>query len=71
MANRNSNRDALQLYLEEDDMLDLISDEESNKMNEVAALIYSTSHKTSQQVTGFSKASDEVQQYESDTDLEL
>ncbi|CAC5387140.1 unnamed protein product [Mytilus coruscus] len=65
MADSNSDRDELQLHAEEDDILDLMSDDESNKLNEAAALIYTTPHKTK------SKESDELKKHESDEDLEL
>ncbi|CAC5390966.1 unnamed protein product [Mytilus coruscus] len=58
----NSNSDELQLHADEDDMLDLMSDDESNKLNEAAALFHSTLPKTSQQVIGVNKAIDELSQ---------
>ncbi|CAC5393773.1 unnamed protein product [Mytilus coruscus] len=65
MADSNSDRDELQLHAEEDDILDLMSDDESNKLNEAAAFIYTTPHKTK------NKESDELKKHESDEDLEL
>ncbi|CAG2200708.1 unnamed protein product [Mytilus edulis] len=63
IADNNSDRDELQLPAEEDDILDLISDDESNKLNEAAAFFYTTPHKT--------KSSDELKLRESDEELEL
>ncbi|XP_071172179.1 uncharacterized protein [Mytilus edulis] len=65
MADNNSDRDELELHAEEDDMLDLMSDDENNKINEAAALIFTTPLKKN------SKESEELKPRESDEELEL
>ncbi|VDH93587.1 Hypothetical predicted protein [Mytilus galloprovincialis] len=65
MADNNSDRDELELHAKEDDMLDLMSDDENNKINEAAALIFTTPLKKN------SKESEELKPRESDEELEL
>ncbi|VDI77280.1 Hypothetical predicted protein [Mytilus galloprovincialis] len=65
MADNNSDRDELKLHAEEDDMLDLMSNDENNKINEAAALIFTTTLKKN------SKESEELKPRESDEELEI